>query len=116
MRPPFILLLSAALLLTGCDLLGIEGMSAVADKRAAEGKAVGGACRYAGRDIEDCYAQNKKADKAAMFAGWREMNDYMRENKIEPAARTAPTDVAVKADDEEAKSTKAAGKGAKKGG
>jgi hypothetical protein len=29
---------------------------------------------------------NKKADKAAIFAGWRDMNDYMRENKIEPVA------------------------------
>ena len=27
---------------------------------------------------------NKTADKAAVFAGWREMNDYMRENKIDP--------------------------------
>ena len=26
----------------------------------------------------------KKADRAAVFAGWRDMNDYMRENKIEP--------------------------------
>ena len=27
---------------------------------------------------------NEKADKAAIFAGWRDMNDYMRENKIDP--------------------------------
>ncbi len=69
--------------LAGCDQLGIEAASAVAAKREAEGKAVGGACRHAGRAIEDCYGLNKKADKAAVFAGWREMNDYMRENKIE---------------------------------
>ena len=25
-------------------------------------------------------------DRAAVFAGWRDMNDYMRENKIEPVA------------------------------
>ena len=49
----------------------------------AEGKAIGGACRQAGRVIEDCYALNKRADKAAVFAGWREMNDYMRDNKME---------------------------------
>ena len=75
-----------ALLLAGCDRLGIEAASAVAARREAEGKAVGGACRHAGRAIEDCYAMNKKADKAAVFAGWREMNDYMRENKIEAVA------------------------------
>jgi hypothetical protein len=88
--------LFAVALLSGCDMLGIESAGAIAAQREAEGKAVGGACRHAGRAIEDCYALNRKADKAAIFAGWREMNDYMRENKIEPVAPqlTAPTEVA----------------------
>lgn len=73
----------ALALLAGCDLLGIESPEKVAATREADGKAVGGACRHAGRAIEDCYALNKKADRAAVFAGWRDMNDYMRENKIE---------------------------------
>jgi hypothetical protein len=77
------LLLAATLLVAGCDMLGIESAQAVAEKREADGKAVGGACRHAGRALEDCYALNRKADKAAVFAGWREMNDYMRENKID---------------------------------
>lgn len=80
------LLLSAAVLVSGCEMLGIESTQAVAEKREADGKAVGGACRHAGRAIEDCYALNRKADKAAVFAGWREMNDYMRENKIDAVA------------------------------
>ncbi len=86
------LALALPVLLAGCDLLGIEGASAVAARREAEGKAIGGACRHAARSIETCYAANKKADKAAVFAGWREMNDYMRENKIEamPAPPDAP--------------------------
>lgn len=83
---PAILALLAGLLLSGCDLLGIEPASAQVARKEAEGKAVGGACRHAGRAIEDCYAMNRKADKAAVFAGWREMNDYMRENKIEVVA------------------------------
>ncbi len=70
-------------LVAGCDMLGIESPEKVAANREADGKAIGGACRHAGRAIEDCYALNKKADRAAVFAGWREMNDYMRENKIE---------------------------------
>ena len=74
--------LASLLLLSGCDLLGIEPASAVVARKEAEGKAIGGACRHAGRAIEDCYALNRKADKAAVFAGWREMNDYMRENEI----------------------------------
>lgn len=99
-----LLALTAALpvLLAGCDLLGIEGAGAVAAKRENEGKAIGGACRHAARSIEQCYAANKKADKAAVFAGWREMNDYMRENKIEamPAADPAAAATAAEEDGE----------------
>lgn len=84
-RPPVALVITlASLLLAGCDLLGIEGASAIAERRAAEGRAIGAACRNAARAIEDCYTLNKKADKAAIYAGWREMDDYMRENKLEP--------------------------------
>ncbi len=75
-----------ALPLSGCDQLGIESPEKIAAARTAEGTAIGGACRHAGRAIEDCYTLNKKADKAAIFAGWREMNDYMRENKIDAVA------------------------------
>jgi hypothetical protein len=96
-------LLLCSLLLAGCDLLGIESASDVAAKREAEGKAVGGGCRHAGRSIEDCYAQNKRADRAAVFAGWREMNDYMRENSIEAqppaAAASTPAQAAGQAED-----------------
>ena len=73
----------AALLLAGCEIPGMESAEKLAAAREAEGKAVGGACRHAGRAIEDCYLLNKRADKASVFAGWRDMNDYMRENKIE---------------------------------
>lgn len=76
----------AASLLAGCDMLGIDSPEKLAAAREADGKAIGGACRHAGRAIEDCYALNKKADRAAVFAGWRDMNDYMRENKIEAVA------------------------------
>jgi hypothetical protein len=99
-RLVLLLLACAPLLLSGCDLLGIEGASAVAARKEAEGKAIGGACRHAGRAIEDCYALNRKAEKAAVFAGWREMNDYMRENKIEAVApQQGATDVATSPDE-----------------
>ncbi len=97
-RPLSSALLLAALLLAGCDMvggaLGIESPEKVATARDAEGKAVGAACRHAGRAIEDCYTMNKKADKAAVFAGWRDMNDYMRENKIEAVAPQLSTQLA----------------------
>jgi hypothetical protein len=73
-------------LLVGCDQLGIESASATAARHEAEGKAVGAACRHAGRAIEDCFALNRRIDKAAIYAGWREMDDYMRENKIQAVA------------------------------
>jgi hypothetical protein len=82
------LLLSFALAglatLAGCDMLGIESAEKTGAAREADGKAIGGACRHAGRAIEDCYTIYKKAERASVFAGWRDMNDYMRENKIEP--------------------------------
>jgi hypothetical protein len=94
----------AGVLLAGCDLLGIEGATAIAERKAAEGKAIGAACRNAARAIEDCYTLNKKADKAAIYAGWREMDDYMRENKLEPVPPQLTPDVArasAKAADDE---------------
>lgn len=76
-------LLALPLILSACDQLGIETPAVAAAKLEAEGKAIGGACRHAGRALEDCYSLNKKASKAAVYAGWREMDGYMRENKIE---------------------------------
>jgi hypothetical protein len=80
--------LSLAALLTGCDLFGGESSEAANARREAEGKAVGSACRHAMRAIEDCYTLNPKALKSAVFAGWREMDEYMRENKIDGIAPT----------------------------
>jgi hypothetical protein len=89
-------------LLAGCELGGGDSAEALAARREAEGKAVGGACRHAGRAIEDCFTLNKRADKAAVFAGWREMNDYMRDNKVDtvvPQGGPAPAESAAKAEE-----------------
>jgi hypothetical protein len=75
--------LMAAMLISGCDQLGIETPAKLAAAVESEGKAVGSACRHAGRAIEDCFTLNPKANKSAVFAGWREMNDYMTKNKID---------------------------------
>lgn len=73
-------------LLGGCEMLGIDSPEKLAALKESEGKAVGSACRHATRAIEDCYTLNPKAQKAAVFAGWREMDEYMRENKLEGVA------------------------------
>jgi len=85
----------APLLLAGCDLLGIESPEQVAARRESDGKAIGGGCRHAGRSVEECYQLNRRADRAAVFAGWKEMHEYMAANKIEeqpppPPAASAP--------------------------
>ena len=77
-------------LLGGCDQLGIDTPEKVAQRKGAEAKAVGAACRHAMRAIEDCYLLNPKAEKSAVFEGWREMDEYMRENKIEGVAPVVP--------------------------
>ena len=102
-----VLVLAALLLASGCDMLGIESAQMLAERKEADGKAVGGGCRHAGRALEDCFALNRKADKAAVFAGWREMNDYMRENNIEDVAPQAgqTTEMAAKPAAAESKDT-----------
>lgn len=76
-------------LLAGCDQLGIETPAQEAARFEAEGKAIGSACRQTGRALEDCYQMNSKVPKAAIFDGWREMDGYMRENKISDAVPQA---------------------------
>lgn len=72
--------------LTGCDQLSERAGFPNAAKVEAEGKAIGGACRHAGRGLEDCYRLNKSASKAAVFAGWKEMNEYMLKNDMQTMA------------------------------
>jgi hypothetical protein len=79
----FSLLLIGFSMLTACDRLGIPDPVKDAAIKEADARATGSACRHAGRGIEDCYTLNPDAARAAVYAGWKDMNDYMRENKIE---------------------------------
>lgn len=78
-----LLFLVAALTLGGCDAVTALMADPKAAQRVADSKAIGSACRYGLRSIEDCYSLNERASKAAIFDGWKEMDQYMRENKIE---------------------------------
>jgi len=81
-----LLLALSTLLLAACDLPFLDDEAAkIEAKREAEGKAIGSGCRYSGRPLEECYGMNPKTSKAAMFAGWRDMDGYMRENNIQTA-------------------------------
>jgi hypothetical protein len=102
--------------LSACEQLGIDDPAKVAALKEAEGKAVGSACRHAVRAIEDCYTLNPKAQKAAVYAGWREMDEYMRENKLEGVAPVVPRPGAVKPPAAEEVEAKPADKGTEKPG
>ncbi len=97
-----LLVLVLTLSLAGCDLEALLADPKVA-QREADAKAIGGACRHGLRSIEDCYALNEKASKSAIFAGWKEMDQYMRDNKIEgiePKGVKPPEVPKVAADEE----------------
>ena len=113
-----LLITAFALLLAGCEIPGMGPDPRIA-QREADAKAIGGACRHGLRSIEDCYTLNEKAPKAAVFTGWKEMDEYMRENKIEgvpstiakPAPMTAPAEEVI---DEAPTATKADSKSSTK--
>lgn len=69
--------------LVACDQIAVlDGTKA----READAIAVGSACRQSGRALEDCFLMYPDAPKAQVFAGWKEMNDYMTSNKIDTVA------------------------------
>lgn len=75
------LLLPALALLTGCNwVMNVSGLAAESNK------AIGASCRQTGRSLEECYNRNPDADKAQIFAGWREMHEYMSKNKLDTVA------------------------------
>lgn len=100
------ILLAITLLLAGCDLQALLADPKVVQKE-NEAKAIGSACRHGMRSLEDCYSLNEKASKGAIFAGWKDMDQYMRDNKIDgiepkglrpaPIAQVAPGEEIVDA-------------------
>jgi hypothetical protein len=107
-------------LLAGCDQLAERAGLPDPAKIEADGKAIGGACRNAGRGLEDCYRLNKESSKAAVFAGWKEMNEYMLKNNMQTIEPTIPPEFGLplkkkkKAEDAAASVDKDTDKGADK--
>lgn len=90
-----LLIVLAAFVLSACDMLGLGPDPRIA-QREAEAKAIGAACRYGLRSIEDCYALNKGINKAFIYNGWLEMDAYMRDNKVEGIRAEISADGLVK--------------------
>lgn len=96
--PPRLLIPALVLLLAGCDNIPGMGPDPRIAQREAEAKAIGGGCRHGLRSIEDCYTLNPRATKAAVFAGWKDMDQYMRDNKIEGQASNLPKEEIIEED------------------
>jgi hypothetical protein len=77
-----------AFLLPACDQISERAGFPDPAKVEDEGKAIGGACRHAGRGLEDCYRLNPEAGKSAVYAGWKEMNEYMVKNNMQAVEPT----------------------------
>lgn len=97
MRLRYLSLILLIATLSACELLGIPDPAKEAERKDAEGKAIGSACRHAGRALEDCFALNTTAQKASVFAGWKEMNDYMAQNKIDTVKPELVSEIALAA-------------------
>lgn len=110
-RSSFFLPLLTMILLSGCDRLGMPDPAVEAGRRESDARATGSACRHAGRAIEDCYSKNPDSARAPVYAGWKEMNDYMRENKIEevkPSEASASASAKASASEERSSASESA--------
>ncbi|MDR2881919.1 MAG: hypothetical protein LBV29_08500 [Azoarcus sp.] len=90
-------LVGAMLFLSACDRVADLLEMPNPARETADAEAIGSACRQTGRSIEDCYVLNPSSQKAAVFAGWKSMNDYMLERNLKevpsvvsPAEALAP--------------------------
>lgn len=71
-------------MLSGCIKGILPDPEAEAKKVEDEAAATGAACRQAGRSLEVCYQRNEGLNRNGALRGWREMDEYMRSNKLEP--------------------------------
>ena len=69
-------------LISGCDALGLPNPAKQAEQAEADAKAVGASCRHSGRALEDCFTLYPNQARAAVYAGWKEMHDYMAAGNI----------------------------------
>ena len=93
MRP--LLAFLAIALLPGCDKLSGE-----ADRKVADGEAVGFACRVSGMTPGACMSENDGYSPSNILDGWRFADEDIKAGKIDPTMRNSP---AVKMQEMESK-------------
>jgi type IV secretory pathway VirB10-like protein len=79
-----IAMLALSLTLGGCDYVAsFTKPKQTPEEAKAEGIALGAGCRQAGQSLEDCYQRNPDKLKAGIFAGWKDMHEYMAAKNIQ---------------------------------
>lgn len=102
-----ILVISILLSLGSCGV--VEEWTGGAALTPQDSQALGASCRQTGRSLEECFKRNPKADKANIYIGWKEMNEYMAANNLktlEPLP-DGPTEAELKAAAAKAEKAKA---------
>lgn len=99
-----VLMAGVTLSLSACDYIGsFTKPKQTPEEAKAEGIALGAGCRQAGQSLEDCYQRNPEALKAGIFAGWKDMHEYMAAKGIQTVTPPAPPVEAAKDDSKDAK-------------
>src|SRR5450830_624459 len=97
------------LALSACDYVAsFSKPKQTPEEAKAEGIALGAGCRQAGQSLEDCYQRNPDSLKAGIFAGWKDMHEYMAAKNIQTV--TPPPPVTADKPDADADAAKDASK------
>lgn len=75
--------------LSGCDYVKSMFTPKSQEEQYEDGVALGAGCRQAGQTLEECYTLNPKSMKSGIYAGWKEMHEYMAAMNIKSAADNA---------------------------
>lgn len=108
------LMAGVTLSLSACDYIGsFTKPKQTPEEAKAEGIALGAGCRQAGQSLEDCYERNPNALKAGIFAGWKDMHEYMAAKGIQTVTPPPPPAEPAKDEKDDKDSKDAKGKDGK---
>jgi len=94
-----IAMLALSFTLSACDYVAsFTKPKQTPEEAKAEGIALGAGCRQAGQSLEDCYQRNPDKLKAGIFAGWKDMHEYMAAKNIPTVVPPPPVPEKTEAD------------------
>jgi len=101
-------ILSLSLSLGACDYVtSYLKPKQTPEEAKAEGIALGAGCRQVGQSLEDCYQLHPNGLKAGIFAGWKDMHEYMAAKNIQTVLPPVPPPPPVPEPTEEEKAAAA---------